>query len=67
MLFEQVQRFILAKKYFGFRCTLTQQSASRNTSETWVTWGAFHLHGIPGNSGWKIKWYIPFHLERFRN
>jgi len=22
MLLEQVQRFILAKKYFGFRCTL---------------------------------------------
>ena len=29
--------------------------------------GAYHLHGKPGNSGWKMKWYIPFHLKHFRN
>ena len=26
-------------------------------------WGAYHLHGKPGNSSWKIKWYASFHLE----
>ena len=30
------------------------------------TWGLDHLHGQSGNFGWKIKWYIPFHFERFR-
>jgi len=29
--------------------------------------GAYHLHGKPGNSGWKMKWYIPLHLRHFRN
>ena len=28
-------------------------------------WGAYHLHGKPGNSSWKIKWYASFHLEYF--
>ena len=28
-------------------------------------WGAYHLHGKPGNSGWKMKWYIPLHLRHF--
>ena len=28
---------------------------------------ADHLHRKHGNSGWKMKRYIPFHLERFRN
>ena len=26
-------------------------------------WGPYHLHGKPGNSGCKIKWYASFHLE----
>ena len=26
-----------------------------------------HLHGITGNFGWKMKWYIPFHLKHFTN
>ena len=26
---------------------------------------AYHLHGKPGNSIWKIKWYASFHLEYF--
>ena len=25
--------------------------------------GAYHLHGKPGNSSWKIKWDASFHLE----
>ena len=29
--------------------------------------GAYYLHGKPGNSGWEMKWYIPFHLRHFRN
>ena len=29
--------------------------------------GTYHLHGKPGNSGWKMKWYVPFHLKHFRN
>ena len=28
---------------------------------------AYHLHRKHGNSGWKMKCYIPFPLERFRN
>ena len=28
-------------------------------------WGAYHLHGKPGNSSWKIKWYVSFHLKYF--
>ena len=35
--------------------------------ENFETWGAYHLHGKLGNSGWKMKWYIPFHLKHFRN
>ena len=27
--------------------------------------GAYHLHEIPGNSSWKIKWYASFHLVYF--
>ena len=34
---------------------------------TWKTWGAYHLHGKPGNSGWKMKCFIPFHLKQIRN
>ena len=26
---------------------------------------AYHLHGKPGNSGWKIKWLASFRVERF--
>ena len=29
--------------------------------------GAYHLHWKPGNSGWKMKWFIPFHLKQIRN
>ena len=25
----------------------------------------YHLHGKPGNSTWKIRWYASFHLEYF--
>ena len=32
-----------------------------------VNRGAYHLHGKPGNSGWKVKWYTPFHLKHSRN
>ena len=28
---------------------------------------AYHLHRKHGNSGWKMKCYIPFNLESFRN
>ena len=28
---------------------------------------AYHLHGKPGNSSWKIKWYASLHLEYFWN
>ena len=28
-----------------------------------MVWGAYHLHGKPENSSWKIKWYASFHLE----
>ena len=31
------------------------------------TRGAYHLHVKLGNSGWKMKWYIPFHLKHFGN
>ena len=27
--------------------------------------GAYRLHGTPGNSSWKIKWYASFHLEYY--
>ena len=27
--------------------------------------GAYHLHGKPGNSSWKMKWYASFHLAYF--
>ena len=46
----------------------------RLSSETWGEsnlvpfarcWDAYHLHGKPGNSSWKIKWYASFHLEYF--
>ena len=29
--------------------------------------GAYHLHGETGNSGWKIKRFASFRLEKFRN
>ena len=28
------------------------------------TRGAYHLQRKTGNSGWKIKWYVPFRSER---
>lgn len=29
--------------------------------------GSYQLHGEAGNSGWKIKWFAPFHLEVSEN
>ena len=31
------------------------------------TWGAYHLHRTPGNTGWRMKCYIPFYSKHFRN
>ena len=31
-----------------------------------ATLGTYHLHGKTGNLSWKIKWFAPFRLERFR-
>ena len=32
----------------------------------WKSLGAYHLHGKSGNCGWKIQWFAPFRLKRFR-
>ena len=31
------------------------------------TMGAYHLHGKPGNSGWKTKGCSSFYLEQYRS
>ena len=30
------------------------------------TWGAYHLHGMPGNSGWKTKMVHTIPFETFQ-
>ena len=64
---EAVKKF---QEYFGL--PVTGEAGGRGDDERYEetalwSWGAYHLHGKPGNSGWKLKWYIPFHLKHLRN
>ena len=31
-----------------------------------LAWGTYHLLGKTGKFGWKIKWFVPFHLGSLR-
>ena len=43
-----------------------QTESVDNLLKTMVILDIYHLHGKPGNSSWKIKWFTPFHLGSFR-
>ena len=62
--------------YFWFRfLSLSSLSSSFYTMKSanltlsphfWKSLGAYHLHGKSGNCDWKIQWFAPFRLKRFR-
>ena len=48
----------------SFWCILDAKTLESSTYSLQIeAGGAYHLHGKPGNSSWKIKWYASFHLE----
>lgn len=72
----------LTRKYF-FITTVRKQSSFSHKAISWkrglllcsevAYWGkpgpggSHQLHGEARNSGWKIKWFGPFHLEASEN
>ena len=72
----------LTRKYF-FITTVRKQSSFSHKATSWkrglvlcsrvAYWdrpgpgGSYQLHGEAGNSGWKSKWFDPFHLGASEN
>ena len=53
--------YVVMKTNTDFPCSKREGCEHRGTC-TYM----YHLHGKTRNYSWKIKWFVPFHLERFR-